>query len=151
MRICAALLMILSFAALCTAADVSGKWVAEVTNPNGAKSERIFTFQVAGNKLTGTITTLQVAQATFEEKGKPPMTGILKTQSADPQAISDGKLSGDDISFAIVSQMFGMEMKTEYKGKVTGDAIKFTAESAGGGGGFGPPQQPQEMTAKRMK
>jgi len=79
------------------------------------------------------------------------MTGVLKTQSSDPQAISDGKISGDDISFAVVSQMFGMEMKTEYKGKVTGDTIKFTAENAGGGGGFGPPQQPQEMTAKRMK
>ena len=41
-------------------------------------------------------------------------------------------------------------MKMEYKGKIAGDEIKFTVENAGGGGGFGPPQQPQEFVAKRV-
>jgi hypothetical protein len=151
MKTCLALAVMLIFALVCSAADISGKWMAPVTNPNGAKSERIFTFQVSGEKLTGTITNLQVSIATFEEKGKPAMTGILKTQNADPQEITDGKISGDSVSFAIVSQMFGMEMKTEYKGKIAGDEIKFTVENAGGGMGMGPPQQPQEIVAKRVK
>ena len=147
-------LVILGLAAVCTAADINGKWVAQVTNPMGAKSERVFTFEASGEKLTGTIANVQVSQATFEEKGKPAMVGILRTQNADPQPFVDGKVSGDSISFAVVSQMFGQEMRTEYKGKVAGDEIKFTMENAGGGG-FGGPMGggggPEEIVAKRVK
>jgi hypothetical protein len=151
MRIHVALLVILIFAVTASAADISGKWLAQVTNPNGAKSERLFTFQVSGDKVTGSIANIQVATATFEEKGKPPMTGILKTQNADPQAISEGKITGDDVSFAIVSQSFMGEMKTTYKGKVAGSEIKFTVEQdmGGMGGGMGGPG-PQEILAKRI-
>jgi hypothetical protein len=153
MKVHRVLLAMLVFTVMCSAADIGGKWVAQVTNPNGAKSERIFNFQVSGDKLTGTITNLQVSLATFEEKGKPPMTGILKTQNADPQAISDGKVAGSDVSFAIVSQGFMGEMRTEYKGKISGDEIKFTVEQGGGmggmGGGMGGPQS-QQIIAKRM-
>lgn len=151
MKIHVVILAILIFAVACSAADISGKWLAQITNPNGAKSERIFRFQVSGDKLTGTITNLQVLLATFEEKGKPPMTGTLKTQNADPQAFSEGKISGDDVSFAIVNQSPFGEMRTEYKGKISGDTIKFTIEQSGGmGGPMGGGQQPQVIVAKRM-
>jgi hypothetical protein len=147
-------LMILAFALACNAADISGKWLAQVSNPMmGGDSERVFTFQVSGEKLTGTIEDWQVAKATFQETGKPAVSGTLKTQRSNPQQISDGKISGDSVTFAVVGQMFGMEMKTLYKGKITGSEIKFTAETAdggGGGGGFGPPAGPQEMVAKRV-
>jgi len=153
-----ALVGILVFAVVGSAADISGKWVAQVTNPMGAKSERIFTFQVSGDKLAGTIADLQVSVATFEEKGKPAMTGILKTQNRDPQAITDGKVSGADVSFAVVSQGFMGEQRTEYKGKVSGNEIKFTVEQGGGmggmGGGMGGPGGgggPQEIVAKKMQ
>lgn len=155
MKIHVAFLVILFFAVTSSAADISGKWIAQVTNPQGAKSERIFTFQVSGDKLTGAIANQQVYLATFEEKGKPAMTGTLKTLSGDPQAFSEGKVSANDISFVVVSQMFGNEMKTTYKGKVSGDEIKFTIESDFGGGGMGGPpmgggQGPQEIVAKRV-
>ena len=147
------LLMILAFAVVCNAADINGKWLASVSNPMmGGNSERVFTFQVSGEKLTGTIVDWQVSLATFEEKGKPMMTGTLKTQRGEPQPIAEGKISGDDVSFAVVSQMFGMEMKTVYKGKLAGNEIKFTLEDAGGGGGGfgGPPPGPQEIVAKKV-
>jgi hypothetical protein len=150
MKIHIALLVILIFALTCSAADISGKWLAQITGPTGSKSERIFTFQVSGDKLTGTVTNLQVSLATFEEKGKPPMTGTLKTQNADPQAISEGKISGDDVSFAIVTQTPFGDMRADYKGKISGDTIKFTIEQSGGMGGPMGGGQPQEIVAKRV-
>jgi len=142
-------LLLLSFAAVCNAADVGGKWIAEVKAPNGSKAERIFDFQASGDKLTGTITNLQVYRAIFQEQGKPALTGTLKTQAADPQPIVDGKITGSDICFAVVDQMFGMEMRTEYKGKVSGDEIKFSVENVSAGGFGGPPMPAQEIVARR--
>jgi hypothetical protein len=150
MKIHILVLAVLIIAVAASAADINGKWVAQVTSPSGSKTERVFIFQASGDKVTGTIANIQVAQATFEEKGKPAMVGTLKTQNADPQAISDGKITGDNISFAIVSQSFMGEMKTEYKGKVAGDEIKFTVEQSGGMGGPGGPG-PQEIVAKRVR
>ncbi len=152
MRVYLIILMILAFAAIGAAADINGKWVAQVSNPMmGGNSERIFNFQVSGEKLTGTIEDWQVTLATFQESGKPAMSGTLKTRRGEPQQISEGKVAGDEISFAVTAQMFGMEMKTQYKGKVAGSEIKFTAEDAGGGGGMGGPAPgPQEMVAKRI-
>jgi hypothetical protein len=153
MKIHVLVLAVLIFAVAASAADINGKWVAQVTSPSGSKTERVFIFQASGDKVTGTIANIQVAQATFEEKGKPAMVGTLKTQNADPQAISEGKITGDNVSFAIVSQSFMGEMKTEYKGKVAGDEIKFTVEQSGGMGGPGGPGGggPQEIVAKRVK
>lgn len=153
MKIHILVLAVLIFAVAASAADINGKWVAQVTSPSGSKTERAFIFQASGDKVTGTMANIQVAQATFEEKGKPAMVGTLKTQNADPQAISEGTITGDNISFAIVSQGFMGEMKTEYKGKVTGDEIKFTVEQSGGMGGMGGPGGggPQEIVAKRVK
>jgi len=150
MKIHILVLAVLIFAIAASAADINGKWVAQVTSPSGSKTERVFIFQASGDKVTGTIANIQVAQATFEEKGKPAMVGTLKTQNTDPQAISDGKITGDNLSFTIVSQSFMGEMKTEYKGKVAGDEIKFTVEQSGGMGGPGG-GGPQEIVAKRVK
>jgi hypothetical protein len=158
MKIHILILAVLVFAVAANAADINGKWVAQATSPSGSKSERVFTFQASGEKVTGTLANIQVSQATFQETGKPAMVGTLKTQNADPQAITDGKITGDSISFAIVSQGFMVEQRTEYNRKVSGDEIKFTVEQAGGGmgGGMGGPGGPggggpQELVAKRVK
>lgn len=152
------LVMVLSVAA-CNAADVSGKWVAEVAGrpgPPGPPTERIFTLNVSGNNLTGTIVDQQVQLATFEQEGKPAMTGTLKTQSGDPQEISEGKVSGNDISFVIIGQLFENEIRTEYKGKISGNEIKFTVETKIPEGLTSPSgspmrsQPPQEIVAKRV-
>jgi hypothetical protein len=125
------------------AADITGKWVAEMQGRNGP-TQTTFTFKVDGAKLTGT---MQGAQG-------------------EPAEITEGKVDGDNISFVVVRNMGGNEMKITYKGKVSGDEFKFTREfqappgggmggPGGGGGGMGggrgPGGPPQEMTAKRVK
>ncbi len=104
------------------AADVTGKWTAQVPGRGGQTRETTFNFKVEGEKLTGTISGMQ---------GDIP--------------ISDGKVKGDDISFVVTMNFGGNEVKMNYKGKVAGDEIKFTREREGGN------QPPQEFTAKRAK
>jgi hypothetical protein len=122
------------------AADVTGKWVAETQGRNGP-TQTTFTFKAEGAKLSGS---MQGAQG-------------------DPVEIQEGKIEGDDISFVVVRKFGENEMKMTYKGKVTGDEIKFTREmpmppgggpgggAPGGGPGGGAGRPPQEMIAKRVK
>src|SRR5436190_21874432 len=91
--------MLLSSVAV--AADVSGKWKAEFTTPDGTPRSNTFTFKIDGTKLTGT---------------------VAGTQDETP--IQNGNVSGDDISFT-AERPFG---KFTYKGKVTGNEIKFKVE-----------------------
>ena len=115
---------IAAMAALAWAADVSGKWVAQVPGRGGQTRETTFNFKVDGGKLTGTVSGMQ---------GDNP--------------ISDGKVSGDDISFTVALSFNGNDIKMNYKGKVAGDEIKFTRTVEGGG----QTRPPQEFTAKRAK
>lgn len=101
------------------AADVSGKWKAEFTTPDGQSRTTTFAFQVDGAKLTGT-----VGSAMGEAK------------------IDDGKVSGDEISFSVTRNFGGNDVKMLYKGKVAGDEIKFTVSIPEMDRTF-------EMTAKR--
>jgi len=104
------------------ASDVTGKWVAQVPGRDGQTRETIFNLKAEGDKLTGTVSGRQ----------------------GDTQ-ISEGKISGDDISFKVVANIQGNEIKFLYKGKIAGDEIKFTRTREGGD------QPPQEFTAKRVK
>lgn len=115
---------VLAAVAMAWAADVSGKWVAQVPGRGGQTNETTFTLKADGGKLTGTVTGRQ---------GETP--------------IADGVIKGDDISF---TQTFtppngGDAIKIVYKGKVSGDEIKFTRTREGGN------QPGQEFTAKRVK
>jgi hypothetical protein len=103
-------------------ADVSGKWTAQVPGRNGQTREQTFTFKADGEKLTGSVSGMQGNQ----------------------MDISDGKISGNDISFSVTMNMNGNEMKMSYKGTVSGDEIKFTRSREGS-------DQKQEFTAKRDK
>ncbi|HYM11283.1 MAG TPA: hypothetical protein VEU62_11150 [Bryobacterales bacterium] len=98
----AAVGVLLSLAA--AAADVSGKWKAEFTSPDGQQRVNTFTFKMEGGKLTGTV-----------------------AGSQDDTPIRDGKISGDDISFS-ADRPFGT---FTYKGKVSGNEIKFNVEFNG--------------------
>lgn len=108
--------------ALVYAADVNGKWVAQVPGRDGQTRETTFNFKVEADKLTGTVS------------GRGGDT-----------AFSDGKLKGDDISFTVTANFQGTEVKLLYKGKISGDEIKFTRTREGGD------QPGQEFTAKRAK
>jgi len=138
------------------AANLDGKWLAQITNTNGTLAERVFIFQVADGKLSGTIINLSVAQATFEQPGKPIMSGMLKTQQGKPLDITEGQISGEEVSFVVVGNMFGTLVRTMYTGKIHGDEIDFTAETKIPEGLKSPsgstvnPQPPQQLVAKRI-
>jgi len=107
---------------LAWAADLNGKWVGQVPGRGGQTRETTFTFKAEGDKLTGTVSGMQ---------GDNP--------------ISDGKISGDDITFTVKLSIQGNDITFLYKGKVSGDEIKFTRTRQGGD------QPGQEFTAKRAK
>jgi hypothetical protein len=104
------------------AADFNGKWTATVESPRGTQT-LTFDLHVDGAKLTGTVTT--------------PRGEI---------AISDGKIDGDNISFATVMNRDGNEFKIVYTGKTVGDTIKFTRQFGAAGD-----RPPQEFIATRVK
>jgi hypothetical protein len=107
---------------LAWAADVDGKWTAQVPGRGGQTRETTFTFKAEGEKLTGTVSGMQ---------GDNP--------------ISDGKISGDEISFTVKLNFQGNEITLLYKGKVSGEEIKMTRSRQGGD------QPGQEFTAKKVK
>jgi hypothetical protein len=113
------LIALLASAAL--AADVSGKWKAEFKTPDGQTFESTFDFKVSGGTLTGTVAS-QMGES----------------------AISEGKVNGDEIAFAVVRKRDDGEFKMNYKGKVSGDEIKLTISIAEMDRTF-------EMTATRVK
>ena len=110
------------------AADVSGKWTAQVPGRQGNTSEATFDLKAEGAKLTGKMTS----------QGRQGPTEI---------EISEGKVSGDDISFKTVREFQGNKFTQVFKGKVMGDEIKFTRSTEGMDNA--PP--PVEFTAKRAK
>jgi hypothetical protein len=102
------------------AADVSGKWTAQVPGRDGQTRETTFTLKAEGEKLTGT---------TSGRNGDVPIT--------------DGTIKGDAIAFTVVMNFNGQEVKILYKGTVAGDEIKFTRQREGGD------QPPAEFVAKK--
>ena len=98
------------FALAALAADVTGKWVAQVPGRNG-NQEMTFNLKQEGGTVTGTI-----------------------TGGRGDQTISDGKVDGNDISFVVNLEFNGNKITQSYKGTIAGDEIKFTR-----GGGRGNP------------
>ncbi len=90
-----------ALALVALAADVSGKWRAEFTTPDGTQRTNTFTFKVDGDKVTGTV-----------------------AGSQDETPIKDGKVTGDRISFT-ADRPFGT---FTYKGTISGDEIKFAVQ-----------------------
>jgi hypothetical protein len=109
------------FVITASAADVSGTWKGSVETPNGAM-ETTFVFKVDAGKVTGT--------ATMGQMGESP--------------ISEGKVDGDTVTFAVVRQGPNGEFRINYSGKATGDDMRITATIPAMDRTF-------EMTAKRSK
>ena len=91
------------------AADVTGKWTAEMQGRNGNTMTTTFNLKADGDKLTGTVS------------GRMGDTDI-----------QDGKVDGDNVSFKLVREFNGNQMTTTYKGKVDGDTIHFSITMDGG-------------------
>jgi hypothetical protein len=88
-------------ATLC-GADITGTWTASFDTQIGVQNYT-YTFKVDGTKLTGT----------------------AKSDNGNVQ-ITEGAVNGDDVAFVENLDFQGMQLRIVYKGKVSGDEIKFT-------------------------
>ncbi len=120
MRYCALVAGFLLFVAFAYAADIDGKWTGTIPGFDGNNITINYTFKADGSTLTG---------ATTGPDGREI-------------AIKDGKINGNNISFSLVFDFGGQEMKMEYKGVLSGDELKLTFDMMG---------QPGEMVLKRAK
>jgi len=102
--------LLLAFALCAVAADISGKWTGQVPGRQGQARETSFTFKVAGETLTGSMAGGQGQEV----------------------ALSEGKISGDTISFVIVRERNGNQMKQNYSGKIVGEEIQMKRERPNG-------------------
>ena len=109
-----ACLVLCSF--LCHAADISGRWRGEYRN----ESPTFFQFQQNGEQLTGTVS----------------------TTSGDLQ-IQEGKVTGNDIKFAVTRKIGEREVKISYTGKLNNDVLELEVSLFGD-----VPRMP--MTARRV-
>jgi hypothetical protein len=91
---------ILTAAGLLFAADVSGKWTASFDTQIGVQNYT-YDFKVDGEKLTGT----------------------AKSQNGE-SPILEGKVIGDQISFAENLDFQGQQIHITYAGTISGDEIK---------------------------
>jgi hypothetical protein len=101
------------------AADASGKWTTTISTQIGELAYT-YEFKVEGDKLTGK----------------------SKSQFGDVE-ITEGKVTGDEITFVENISFDGNAIRIDYKGKVAGDEIKFTRKV----GEFAT----EEFVAKRAK
>jgi hypothetical protein len=90
------------------AADVTGKWAAEIDMPNGNTRTTSFDFKVDRETLTGTVS------------GR--MTEV---------PIEDGKLVGNDISFSVTRDWGRGPTQFTYTGTVGEGEIKLTVKVEG--------------------
>jgi hypothetical protein len=118
-RAAAVLILVLGLGLSAYAADISGTWTATFSTQVG-EQHYTYTFKVDGEKLTGT----------------------AKSDNGESQ-IQNGVVKGDDVSFVENMNYQGTQLAITYKGKVSGDEIKFTRDV----GGFGT----EELVAKRVK
>ena len=93
------------------AADVTGKWTAEVQGRGGNTMTVTMNLKADGNALTGTVS------------GRNGDTDI-----------SDGKIDGNNLAFTVVREFNGNQFKQNYKGTLDGDTIHFTVTMEGGQG-----------------
>jgi hypothetical protein len=111
------MLVVMLFAITAFAADVTGKWSAEVPGRDGQTRTQTFNLKADGDKLTGTVSGM-----------------------GGEREITNGKVSGDTITFDVKFEAQGNSRTMNYTGKVSGGEIKFNV--TGG-------QRNREFTAKR--
>jgi len=107
-RILLSVSLIVTVFCLAALADFNGTWTAAIDTQVGVQNYT-FTFKVEGEKLTGK------AKSAFAE---------AETE------ITEGVVKGDDISFVENLNFQGMPLRITYKGKISGDEIKFTRNVA---------------------
>jgi len=125
------ILLVVVFAAI--AADVNGKWVAEVEGRNGTQ-QMTFTLKADGGTLTGTVMGGGGGRRAGGGGGRGPMAA----------EISNGKIDGDHVSFEVKREYNGNEFITKYDGTVSGDTLNLKEKRNGQNG-----EQTRDIAAKR--
>jgi hypothetical protein len=96
--------------ALAQGVDISGTWNAKTVSPRGTAEQTI----------------------SFNQSGQS-FTGEMVNSAGVKEAITDGKISGNDIAFNVErKQASGDVSKVPYKGTVNGDVITGTFTGASG-------------------
>ena len=108
-----AAVLAVGFAASASAADPTGTWKWSTAARGGGQArETTLKLKLEGEKLTGTVST-------------PGRQG----GQARETAIENGKVKGDEISFAVTREAGGNKMTVKYSGKVTADTSKGKIET----------------------
>ena len=105
-----ALLLGISGAAL--AADIDGKWTAEVEGRRGTVTQTLV-LKASGNNLTGS--------------SEGARGGAVD--------ISDGTIDGNNVSFKVIREVNGNQFTQQYKGTLSDKGELDLTVSMGGGGG----------------
>lgn len=108
-----ALLTVVS--SLAFAADIDGKWTAQVQGRGGNTQTQTLTLKASGNTLTGS----------FEG---------ARGGAVD---ISSGTIDGNNVSFKVVREFNGNQFTQEYKGTLASSGELTLTVSGGGRGGRG--------------
>jgi hypothetical protein len=103
------IVLLVAMAAFAFAADVTGTWTATFDTQVGAQAYT-FVFKQEGAKLTG-----------------KAVSAFAKAETA----ITEGSVNGDDITFVEELNYEGMPLHIVYKGKISGNEIKFVRDMAG--------------------
>ncbi len=113
-------ILLLGIAGAALAADINGKWTAEVEGRNGTVTQTLV-LNASGNNLTGS----------FEG---------ARGGAVD---ISDGTIDGNKVSFKVVREFNGNQFTQQYNGTLSDSGELDLSVSMGGGarrgggGGFG--------------
>ena len=119
-KLALAVLFVILGAVTAFAADLTGKWTATVETPRGTQ-DLTFDFHVDGATLTGKVTS---------PRGESDIT--------------DGKIDGANVSFAVKVEANGQTRVTTYSGTLSGDELKLKQTRQGRNG-----EQTADITAKR--
>jgi len=99
------------------AADIDGKWKAEMKRPGRDGGEititTVFNLKADGSKVTGSVT----------------VSGPWGDREA---TVSDGKIDGNKFSFTTTMEGPNGSMTTKYEGTIEGDTLKGTSAREGG-------------------
>lgn len=114
------LLLVSALAITAPASGITGTWRAPIETPT-VTFYNVFTFKMAGGKLTGT----------------------LKSGNMAPLPISDIQLDHNKISFVVIQKSEGHDFKMTYTGTVNGNEMRLVLHFPVGG-------RTQSMIAKKV-
>jgi len=108
MRILAIFVLTLALVSVSFAQGINGTWKGQRPGRDGAMMDVTFKFQADGEKLTGST-----------------------TMRDNEIQISDGKISGNDVSFVVKMEFGGNAVVMKYTGTLSGDELKLKSTREG--------------------